>query len=79
MLFRQVQSSLDTETAIILANPLVSSELDYCNSLFYNLQTESLNGLQLVQNSVAACQAEVDKVVVPSVKCKDHITTTLRN
>jgi hypothetical protein len=69
---RQVRSSLDTNSAIILANALVSSKLDYCNSLFYNLPSESLNRLQLVQNSVA-------RVVIPSVKQKDHITPTLRN
>ena len=32
---RQVRSSLDKNSAIILANSLVSSKLDYCNSLSY--------------------------------------------
>src|SRR3954466_8855685 len=31
---RQVRSSLDRSSAIVLANSLVSSKLDYCNSLF---------------------------------------------
>ena len=34
---RQIRSSLDSNSAIILANALVSSKLDYCNSLFFNL------------------------------------------
>ena len=34
---RQVRSSLDTNSAIILANSLVSSKLDYRNSLSNNL------------------------------------------
>ena len=43
---RQVRSSLDTNSAIILANSLVSSKLDYCNSLYYNLPATSLDRLQ---------------------------------
>src|SRR2546425_7207318 len=31
---RQVRSSLDRSSAIVLANSLVFSKLDYCNSLF---------------------------------------------
>ena len=57
----QIRSSLDTSSAIILANSLVSSKLDYCNSLFYGLPASSLDRLQKVQNSLA-------RVVVPSVK-----------
>ena len=32
---RQIRSSLDLNSSIVLANALVSSKLDYCNSLFY--------------------------------------------
>ena len=35
--FSSIQCHLDTTTAIILANALVSSRLEYCNSLFYSL------------------------------------------
>ena len=69
---RQVRSSLDTNSAIILANSLVSSKLDYCNSLYYGLPAASLDKLQRVQNSLA-------RVVVPSVKRHHHITPTLKN
>ena len=68
---RQVRSSLDTDSAIILANSLVSSKLDYCNSLYYGLPATSLDKLQRVQNSLA-------RVVVPSVRRHHHITPTLR-
>ena len=34
---RQIRSSLDTNSSITLANSLVSSKLDYCNSLYFNL------------------------------------------
>jgi len=69
-LLRQVRSSLDTNSAIILANSLVSSKLDYCNSLYYNLPAVSLDRLQKVQNALA-------RVVIPSIRRHHHITPTL--
>src|SRR5207245_4447669 len=68
---RQIRASLDTNSAVLLANALLSSKLDYCNSLFYNLPAKSLNRLQLVQNALA-------RVVVPSVRRNHHISPTLR-
>ena len=68
---RQVRSSLDKNSAIILANSLVSSKLDYCNSLYYNLPAVSLDRLQKVQNALS-------RVVVPSVRRHHHITPTLK-
>jgi len=44
---RQVRSSLDHNSSIMLANALVSSKLDYCNSLLYRLP----NKMQLVSFS----------------------------
>ena len=68
---RQIRSSLDLNSSIIvLANALVSSKLDYCNSLFYNLPDNSINRLQRVQNSLA-------RAVIPSCKRFHHITPTL--
>jgi hypothetical protein len=67
---RQIRSSLDSNSAIVLANALVSAKLDYCNSLYYNLPDYSLKRLQLVQNALA-------RVVVPSAKRNQHISPTL--
>jgi hypothetical protein len=67
---RQVRPSLDTNSAIILANALVSTKLDYCNSLLNSLPMTSLNRLQHVQNALA-------RAVEPSVKFRQHITPTL--
>src|SRR5207245_119795 len=40
---RQIRASLDTNSSsVLLANALVSTKLDYCNSLFYNLPDKSL-------------------------------------
>ena len=67
---RQIRPSLDTNSAKLLANALVSSKLDYCNSLLYNLPDTSINRLQRVQNSLA-------RVVVPTVKRNHHISPVL--
>lgn len=69
---RQIRSSLDSNSAIILANALVNSKLDYCNSILQGLPSCSIQRLQLVQNSLA-------RVVVPSIKRNQHITSTLKN
>ena len=68
---RQIRSSLDSSSAIVLANSLVSSRLDYCNSLYYGLPDSSLHKLQRVQNALA-------RVVYPHVKRHHHITPILR-
>jgi hypothetical protein len=67
---RQIRSSLDINAATMLANSLVSSRLDYCNSLYYGLPESTLLPLQRVQNSLA-------RVVLPYIKRSDHITPAL--
>ena len=44
---------LTHEAALMAANPLVGSHLDYCNSLFRGLSALDLRKLQCVQNSLA--------------------------
>ena len=67
---RQIRSSLDINAATMLANSLVSSRLDYCNSLYSGLPESTLLPLQRVQNSLA-------RVVLPYIKRSDHITPAL--
>jgi len=67
---RHIRPLLDTSTAITLANSLVSSRLDYCNSLFYNLPDSSIHRLQTIQNSLA-------RIVLPYYKRRDHISPAL--
>ena len=50
---RQIRSSLDRTSAIILANSLVHSKIDYSSSLLYKLPDTSIIRLQRVQNSLA--------------------------
>ena len=68
---RQIRSSLDLNSAVLLANSLVTSRLDFCNSLYCGLPACSIKRLQLVQNSLA-------RAVVPSVRKYDHISSVLR-
>ena len=50
---RQLRSSLDFDSSVILANSIIHSKLDYCNSLFSGLPISSISRLQRVQNALA--------------------------
>ena len=60
--------SLQPQTA--LANTLVSSKLDYCNSLYSGISQTNLSKLQRIQNSLA-------RVITNSSKYQ-HITSILK-
>ena len=51
--FRHVRRFLNHDTSVLGANALVSSRLDYCNSLFRSLSKFNLRKLQCIQNSAA--------------------------
>jgi hypothetical protein len=63
---RTIRPMLDYDSAVLLANALVSSKLDFCNSLYSGLPKSSLHKLQLVQNSLARS--------VFSARKFDHVT-----
>ena len=66
----RIRPVLDLNTSVLLANALVSSRLDYCNSLFLSLTDFELRRLQPVQNSLC-------RVVTRSSKFS-HITPQLK-
>ena len=66
----RIRPLVDLNTSVLLANALVSSRLDYCNSLFLSLTDFELRRLQLVQNSLC-------RVVTRSSKYS-HITPQLK-
>ena len=66
----RIHPLLDLNTSVLLVNALVSSRLDYCNSLFLSLTDFELTRLQLVQNSLC-------RVVTRSSK-SSHITSQLK-
>ena len=50
---RQIRQYLTCDAALMAANALVGSRLDYCNSLFRGLSVANLRKLQCIQNSLA--------------------------
>ena len=67
---RRIRRLLSLSTATALANSLVSSKLDYCNSLYSGISQTNLNKLQRIQNSLARVIANTSKY--------QHITPTLK-
>src|SRR3984893_5557082 len=64
-------SSLDKSSAIVLANALVHSKIDCCNSLLNGLPNTSIVCLQRVQNSLA-------RVVCKTTKFRSHTADLLK-
>jgi len=64
-----VRSSLTLEAAKTLVHAFVSSRLDYCNSLLYEISDGQLTKRQTVQNATAR--------VVTGTRKFDHITLLL--
>ena len=65
-----IRHLLPLSTATALANSLVSSKLDYCNSLYSGISQANLNKLQRIQNSLAR--------VITNTSKYQHITPTLK-
>ena len=68
---RRIRSSLTKQSALILANALVHSRLDYCNSLLFGLPKKSIQRLQKVQNCLAR--------IVSGASFRDHTTPILKS
>ena len=68
--FRRIRRHLTHNTAIMVANALVSSRLDYCNSLFRSLTCRDLKRLQCIQNTLARVVSRSSKYchVTPILK-----------
>ena len=58
---QRVHRYLNHETAVRVANALVSSRLDYCNSLFYNTKKPYTSRLQRVQNALCCMVCKLNK------------------
>ena len=65
-----IRSFLSVDTSVVIANALVSSCLDYCNSLFCSLSSCNATRLQYVQNALAQFVTGASKYT--------HMTSTLR-
>ena len=67
---RRIRKFLGVETAILLANAMVNSRLDYCNSLLYGVSKSNIAKLQRVQNALCRIIFRLDKMshVTPFLK-----------
>lgn len=68
---RHIRPMLDRKTSNTVACSIVSTRLDYCNSLLFNTSTKNIQRLQRVQNTLAR--------VVSGTKKRDHIKPVLRD
>ena len=66
----RIRRFLSVDTSVVIANALVSSHLDNCNSLFRSLSSRNATRLQYVQNALARFVTGASKYT--------HITSTLR-
>src|SRR6218665_957081 len=62
---------LDLKTASTIATSIVHAKLDYCNSLFLNIDITQINRLQAIQNALARAASITPK--------HHHITHVLKN
>ena len=67
---RRIRHLLPLSAATALANSLVSSKLDYCNSLHNGISQANLNKIQRIQNTLAR--------VVTNTSKFEHITPILK-
>ena len=66
---RHIRRCVSVNDAKTVATAMVSSRLDYCNSILYGTSSTNLNKLQRVQNALAR--------TVMMTKRRDHITPVL--
>ena len=66
----RIRRFLSVDTSVVIANALVSSHLDYCNSLFHSLSSCNATWLQYVQNALVRFVTGASKYT--------HITSNLR-
>ena len=68
--FRHVRQFLAHVVSVLMSNALVSSQLDYCNSLFRSLSKFNLRKLQCIQKSAARIVSSTSRYtsITPVVK-----------
>jgi len=58
---RRIRPLLDFKTASTIATSIVHTKLDYCNSLFLNIDKTQINRLQAIQNALARAVTKTPK------------------
>src|SRR6218665_1546120 len=59
---RRLRQILDYKTACTIATSIVHSKLDYCNSLFYSINSSQIKRLQTIQNALARAVTKIPKL-----------------
>ena len=67
---RHIRKYLSVETAALLANSMISSRIDYCNSLLYGVSKYKVAKLQKIQNALCRIVFRLDRT--------SHITPCLQ-
>ena len=67
---RRICKFLSVETAALLANSMISSRLDYCNSLLYGVSKCNVAKLQKIQNALCRIVFRLDRT--------SHVTPCLQ-
>ena len=57
----RIRPMLDLKTASTIATSIVHAKLNYCNSLFLNIDVTQINRLQAIQNALARAVAKTPK------------------
>ena len=58
---RRICKFLSVDTAALLANSMISSRLDYCNSLLYGISKYNVAKLQKIQNALCRIVFRLDR------------------
>ena len=74
---RWARKHLTDEAAILAGNALVTSRLDYCNSLFRSLSSLNMRKLQCIQNTLARIVTNCNKYTRASPILNDSIGSQL--
>ena len=70
---------LPLSTATALANSLVFSKLDYCNSLYSGISQTNLNKLQRIQKFIGTCHYKYFKISTHHTNTQKNYTGSLSN
>ena len=68
---RQLRQYLTKHSTETIVHAFITSTLDYCNSIYYNLPNKQLNKLQKIQNHSAR--------IITKKRKYDHITPVLKS
>ena len=77
---RRIRKYLSMETAALLANSMISSRLDYCNSLLYGISKYNVAKLQKIQNALCRIVFRLDRTshVTPFLQTLHWLPITYR-